>query len=159
MAFDHEHERVFLLSTTHGAETHGLAAAIEVMRIHREEGIAELLAARGERLRSLVGAAIRLHRLEAHVQLLGRPSNLVFATLDAEGNRSQPFRTLFLQELIEGGVLGPSFVVSAAHSEADIERTGEVAERALRVYRSALEDGIERHLRRRSVQPVMRPYA
>ena len=83
----------------------------------------------------------------------------MFATLDAEGNRCQPFRTLFLQGLIEGGVLGPSFVVSAAHSEADIERTGEVAERALRVCRSALEDGIERHLRGRSVQPVMRPYA
>ena len=154
-----EHERVFLLSTTHGAETHGLAAAIAVMRIHREEGIADLLADRGERLRSVVDAAIRLHGLEAHVQLFGRPSNLVFATLDAEGNRSQPFRTLFLQELIDGGVLGPSFVVSAAHSDADIERTGEVAEHALRVYRSALEDGIERHLRGRSVQPVMRPYA
>jgi glutamate-1-semialdehyde 2,1-aminomutase len=50
-------------------------------------------------------------------------------------------------------------VVSAAHTEADIERTGEVVEQALRVYRSALEDGIDQHLRGRSVRPVMRPYA
>ena len=155
----HDRERVFLLSTTHGAETHGLAAAIAVMRIHRDEGIADLLASRGERLRSLVNAAIRLHGLEAHVQVVGRPSNLVFTTLDGAGNRSQSFRTLFLQELIGGGVLGPSLVVGAAHSEADIDRTGEVVERALRVYRLALEDGIERHLKGRSVQPVMRPRA
>jgi glutamate-1-semialdehyde 2,1-aminomutase len=155
----HDKERVFLLSTTHGAETHGLAAAIAVMRIHRDDGIADLLDARGAQLRSLVEAAIRLNGLEEHVLLLGRSCNLVFATLDAEGNRSQPFRTLFLQELIDGGVLGPSFVVSAAHTEADIERTGEVVEQALRVYRSALEDGIDQHLRGRSVRPVMRPYA
>jgi glutamate-1-semialdehyde 2,1-aminomutase len=155
----HDEERVFLLSTTHGAETHGLAAAIAVMRIHRDEGIADLLAQRGSQLRALIEAAIRLHDLEAHVQIIGRPANLVFATLDADGKRSQPFRTLFLQGLIDGGVLGPSFVVSAAHSENDIERTGEVVEAALRVYRSALEDGIDRHLRGRSVQPVMRPRA
>ena len=105
------------------------------------------------------GLERRLHDLEAHVQIIGRPANLVFATLDADGKRSQPFRTLFLQGLIDGGVLGPSFVVSAAHSENDIERTGEVVEAALRVYRSALEDGIDRHLRGRSVQPVMRPRA
>src|SRR6266481_1603435 len=33
----HDKERVFLLSTTHGAETHGLAAAIETMRVYRSE--------------------------------------------------------------------------------------------------------------------------
>ena len=155
----HDHERVFLLSTTHGAETHALAAAIEVMRINREEGVADQLTERGTVLRSVVDEVVRRHGLERHVHVLGRPSNLVFATLDASGQRSQPFRTLFLQELIQRGVLGPSFVVSAAHTPADIERTGEVVDQALAVYRAALEDGIERHLRGRSVQPVMRPFA
>jgi glutamate-1-semialdehyde 2,1-aminomutase len=155
----HEHERVFLLSTTHGAETHGLAAAIEVIRIHRDEGIADQLTERGSMLRTAVEQAIRGHGLEDHVQVLGRPSNLIFATLDASGQRSQAFRTLFLQELIERGVLGPSFVVSAAHSKADIERTVDVVDQALEVYRAALDDGAERYLRGRSVRPVMRPYA
>ena len=40
----HEDERVFLLSTTHGAESHGLAAAIETMRIYRTEPVVETLA-------------------------------------------------------------------------------------------------------------------
>ena len=36
-------ERVFLLSTTHGAETHALAAAMAVMDVYAEEGIAARL--------------------------------------------------------------------------------------------------------------------
>ena len=37
------HERVFLLSTTHGAETHALAAAIATMNVYESEGIAARL--------------------------------------------------------------------------------------------------------------------
>lgn len=46
-----------------------------------------------------------------------------FTTRDAEGRASQEYRTLFLQELLRRGVLGQSFVVSAAHTETDIEQT------------------------------------
>ena len=90
---------------------------------------------------------------------MGRPCNLVFGTLDGDGQRSQPFRTLFLQELIARGVIGPSFVVSAALSDEDIDRTAEAVDAALGVYRRALEDGVERHLRGRPVKPVFRPFA
>ena len=65
---------------------------------------------------------------------MGRPCNLVFGTLDADGQRSQPFRTLFLQELITRGIVGPSFVVSAALSDEDIDRTVEAVDQALAVY-------------------------
>ncbi len=155
----HSKERVFLLSTTHGAETHGLAAALAVMRIYREEGIAERLHERGARLRATVEEVLAAQGVEDRILILGRDPNLVFATLDQTGDRSQGFRTLFLQELIEGGVLGPSFVVTAAHTDADIARTGDVVRHAAGVYRAALEDGLDRHLRGRPVQPVMRPFA
>ncbi len=152
-------ERVFLLSTTHGAETHSLAAAMAVMRLYQDEGVVERLDDRGERLRSRLTEVIAGHRLERHLLILGRPSNLVFGTLDGDGQRSQAFRTLFLQELISRGVIGPSFVVSTALTDADIDRTAEVVDAALHVYRRALDDGIEAHLRGRPVKPVFRPYA
>ena len=41
---------------------------------------------------------------------------------DPAGQPSQPYRTLFLQELVRRGVLGPSFVVSYSHSDDDIDR-------------------------------------
>ncbi|MDX1440042.1 MAG: glutamate-1-semialdehyde 2,1-aminomutase, partial [Rubricoccaceae bacterium] len=40
-------ERVFLLSGTHGAETHGLAAAIETMRIYKQEDVVGTLYRQG----------------------------------------------------------------------------------------------------------------
>ena len=58
-----------------------------------------------------------------HLAVLGRPSCLIFATRDAEGLPSQPFRTLFLQELLVRGVLGQSFVTSAAHTDTDVDAT------------------------------------
>ena len=81
----------------------------------------------------------------------------MYATLDPDGVRSQPFRTLFLQELLDRGIVAPSLVVNAAHTDDDLDRTAEAIGGALRVYRRALEEGIDGHLRGRSVQPVFRP--
>jgi glutamate-1-semialdehyde 2,1-aminomutase len=91
--------------------------------------------------------------------LVGHPSNIVYATLDETGARSQPFRTLFLQEIIRRGVLAPSFVVGTAHDDAAIDQTVNSVGEALRVYMRALEDGVERYLVGRPVKPVFRPYA
>jgi glutamate-1-semialdehyde 2,1-aminomutase len=152
----HDAERVFLLSTTHGAETHALAAALEVMRIYREEGVIERLYAIGARLAAGVDEVVGARGLRDYVGLHGRPCNLVYATLDADGNRSQPFRTLFLQELLRRGVLAPSLVVSTAHTEADLTRTVDAIDSALQVYRHALDVGIEKVLEGRPVKPVLR---
>jgi glutamate-1-semialdehyde 2,1-aminomutase len=154
----HPHERVFLLSTTHGAETHALAAAIETIRIYREEHVVEGLYARGERLRAGIEAAARQAGVEDRFQVAGKAPNLVYVTRDQEGAPSQAFRTLFLQETIERGFILPSLVVSHSHGEDEIDRTVEAAAEALVVYRAALEDGVERHLRGRPVQPVYRRY-
>ena len=155
----HADERVFLLSTTHGAETHALAAAREVMRVYEAEGICERLAERGTRLAAGLRGAAEAAGVADRFVVLGRPSNLVFATLDADGNRSQHFRTLFMQEMIGRGVLAPSFVVGAAHDDAAIDQTVDAVGQALVVYRQALEDGIDGYLRGRPVKPVFRPYA
>jgi glutamate-1-semialdehyde 2,1-aminomutase len=156
---DHDQPRVFLLSTTHGAETHALAASLETIRIYRERNVVEFLWRQGERLRTLVDRSIAENRLEGFFQLIGRPCNLVFETRDPDQNRSQAFRTLFMQELIRRGVLAPSFVVSFSHSDADVERTAQAVSEALVVYRKALDEGIDKYLSRRPVKPVNRRYA
>lgn len=155
---DHDRERVFLLSTTHGAETHALAAALETLRIYRDQSVVEFLWSQGERLRALVNRSIAENRLDGYFELLGRPCNLVYATCDQDGNRSQAFRTLFLQELIKRGVIAPSFVVSFSHTNADIDRTAEIVYEAHTVYRRALDEGIEKYLEGRPVKPALRKY-
>jgi glutamate-1-semialdehyde 2,1-aminomutase len=94
------------------------------------------------------------------VVVRGRDSNLVFATLDPAGKPSQEYRTLFLRRLIAGGVVGPSFVVSAALTDADVDRTIEVVAGACEVYRAALDAGDPTPwLGGRPVKPVFRRYA
>jgi len=155
---DHEQARVFLLSTTHGAETHALAASLETIRIFRERKVVEFLWKQGERLSTLVNRSIAENHLEGFFELLGRPCNLVFATCDRERKRSQAFRTLFLQELIRRGVIAPSFVVSFSHSDEDIDRTAQGVHEALGVYRKALDEGIEKYLEGRPIKPVNRRF-
>jgi len=151
-----ERERVFLLSLTHGGETHSLAAALATMHTYRSEPVIETLWSRGERLRSGVEKSIREHHLEGNVVLPGRPCCLTYGTRDAGKNPSQEFRTLFLQETIRRGILAPNFVVSYSHTDQDIDRTVECVHEALGVYRRALDEGIGKYLQGRPVRPVFR---
>jgi glutamate-1-semialdehyde 2,1-aminomutase len=154
----HDKERVFLLSTTFGAENHALAAAMEVMRIYQEENVIEHLYRQGEQLKQGIEKAIARHQLTDYFELAGKPCNLIYATRDRDKNRSQEFRTLFLQETIKRGLICPSLVVSFSHTDADIERAIETVEEALAVYRQALADGVEKYLVGRSVKPVFRKF-
>jgi glutamate-1-semialdehyde 2,1-aminomutase len=155
---DHAGERVFLLSTTHGAETHSLAAAMETLNVYRRFGVVEHLARQGERLRTGINESISRHGIGCQFELQGRSCNLIFITRDGDDRRSQAYRTLFMQELIRRGVIGPSFVVSYSHSVEDIDHTIDVVDQALDVYVKALEDGVEKYLEGRPVKPVFRKY-
>jgi glutamate-1-semialdehyde 2,1-aminomutase len=137
----HDKERVFLLSTTHGAEHPSLAAAIETMRIYRDEPVIEHLYRVGERLRQGFEQATREAGVQDHLTIAGRPCNLLFSALDQDGKPSQALRTLFLQELIRWGVLAPSFIVSYSHDDDDIDCTVEAIRRAAHVYSQALDAG------------------
>jgi glutamate-1-semialdehyde 2,1-aminomutase len=143
---ERQQDDVFLLSTTHGAETHALAAAIATMKVYRAEPVVAHLHRQGDRLATGLRELAGRHGLADHVFPVGRACNLLFATLDRDRTPSQVFRTLFLQELIRRGVLGPSLVVSYAHADPDIDRTLEALDGALAVYARALHDGPEAYL-------------
>lgn len=156
---DHDRERVFLLSTTHGAETHALAAGIATMETYRDHQVIEHLYRQGERLRAGVNAAARSAGVERQVECLGRPCCLLFTTRDQDGNPSQEFRALFLQEMIRRGILAPAFVVSYSHTDRDIDLTIQAVAESLQVYRKALQDSVNQYLIGAPVKPVFRRYA
>ncbi len=154
----HEHERVFLLSTTHGAETHALAAAIATMRTYRTEPVIEHLYRQGERLRQALEEVIAAAGLCEQIPIFGRPCCMVWGARDQEGRPSQAFRTLFLQETIKRGLLMPSLVISYSHTDDDIDRTAAAVAGVLPVYRRALEEGVENYLVGPPSQSVYRRY-
>lgn len=155
---DHDQPRVFLLSTTHGAETHALAGAMATMRIYQSEPVIEHLYRQGGRLRYQVEEVIQRQGLADFVKILGKPCCLVYATLDEKHRPSQAFRALLLQETIRRGVLMPSLVVSYAHTDEDVDRTVEAIDGALAIYKRALDEGVGRFLVGRPSQMVNRRF-
>ena len=154
----HDKERVFLMSTTHGAENHALAAALATMRFYKANPVIETLYAQGKKLADGVNRASRELGLEEHVAIIGPDCCSVYTTRDQEKKPSQPFRTLFLQETMKRGLLMPSSIVSYAHSDDDVATTVERIAEALVVYRKALNEGIGKYLAGKPVKPVYRTY-
>jgi glutamate-1-semialdehyde 2,1-aminomutase len=152
--------RVFLLSTTNGAETTGLAAYLAVSEAYAARDVVAEMEIQGTKLRSALEQVTKEAGMSDYVSFPGRPSCLVYATKDHNGQPSQAFRTLFIQELLRRGVLGQSLVISAAHTDADIDQTIEAASGALEVYARAIEarstDGL---LVGRPVAPALREFA
>lgn len=154
----HDKQRVFLLSTTNGAETHSLAAAIATIQYYKNHPVIEVLHRQGDKLKQQLGELIGELKLGEFVSVIGIRSNLVFSTRDASGNPCQSFRALLMQELIRHGVIGPSLVTSYSHSDDDISHTVSAFRKALTVYRAALSEGIDRWLVGPGTQMVYENY-
>ncbi|MEZ2130684.1 MULTISPECIES: glutamate-1-semialdehyde 2,1-aminomutase [unclassified Sinorhizobium] len=153
-----QHPRVFLLSTTHGAETHAMAAAIATMRVYQNEPVIEHLYRQGQALKISINQVIDRHGLQDFFEVTGHPTCLTYAALDTDHRPSQAFRSLFLQETLRRGLLAPSLVVSYTHEDEDINRTVDAIDGALSVYRRALENGIEHFLVGRPSAVVFRAF-
>jgi len=154
----HNKEKVFLLSTTFGAETHALAASLATMKIYETEPVIKHLYHQGERLAKGILQSVQEHHLEDYFGVLGKPCNLLYFTRDLEKQPSQPMRTLFLQEIIKHGIIAPSLVVSYSHTDEDIDHTIDAINEALYVYRKALDEGYDKYLVGRPVKPAVRKY-
>jgi glutamate-1-semialdehyde 2,1-aminomutase len=151
-----DRDRVFLLSTTHGGETSALAAGLAPIDVYEEHDVVAHLHRAGAQLRDGINAAACSLGIDHAFEVIGHPANLIYVTRDQDGNPSQAFRTLLLQETIARGILMPSLVVNFSHADADVRRTIDAVAASLEVYRSALADGVADHLIGRPVQPVFR---
>jgi glutamate-1-semialdehyde 2,1-aminomutase len=150
--------RAFLLSTTHGGETHTLAAMMATLDVYTREPVIEHMHRVGERLRTELTQVAQRHGVQRQFAVVGNPASLLYTTADADGKPSQAFRTLLLQEAIKRGIVMASLVVSYAHRDADVDQTIDALDGALAVYARALSDGVEKYLVGRPSTPVYRLY-
>jgi len=154
----HDQARVFLMSTTHGAENHCLAAALAAIEIMAENDVTAHLWRIGAALTEQLNQAAETAGVGEHVVLSGVPCSPYFACRDAQGAESLAFRTLFLQEMVRHGVLMNYVVPSFAHGDDDIALTVRAAEQAFSVYAKALVEGVENYLEGPPIKPVFRRY-
>lgn len=151
-------ERVFLLSTTHGAEMCGLGAFVETVKVYQElDVIGSIWRAGASLMEGMNGIAAELG-IADHFSFVGVPCSPNFLTRDSSGEISLPFRTLFVQEMVKNGVLMPWVALSYSHGENEIAVALEAARKSLEVYRRALSDGVDRYLEGRAIKSVFRKF-
>lgn len=151
-------ERVFLLSTTHGAEMCGLGAFVETVRLVEQEGVIDHIWEYGSELLKLISQIASLHGIERHFVVEGLPCSPGFRTLGPDGKDSPAHRTLFMQEMVRNGILMPWIALSRSHGPKELERTASGLDAAFGVYRRALDGSVSEFLEGPSVKPVFRRF-
>jgi glutamate-1-semialdehyde 2,1-aminomutase len=151
-------ERLFMLSTTHGAEMSGLGAFVETMKLMRANNVIEHLWDYGSKLVSLMNSTAKKFDLEKNFVAGGIDCSPYYLTFDKKGQNSLGLRTLFSQEMIKNGVLMPWIAISYAHGEDELKLTKKALEKTFKVYKKAVDEGFEKYLIGDVIKPVFRKY-
>lgn len=152
-------EKVFLISTTHGGETHSIAAALATLEEFKSNHVIEHIKKIGSLFIDSCNEIIQKHMLSDFIEIVPCWWQPVLLFKDHNKQISQEFRTLILQEMIKGGVLFQGFLsVSFSHKTRDILYFKEIFDKALLIYKKALKKGFEHFLKGDVIKPVFRKF-
>lgn len=151
-------ERVFLLSTTHGAEMCGLGAFVATIGFMRDHKVIEHLWKYGRELTAMMLSKAKEHGIADSFKVGGVACSPYYLTLDSDGANSLGLRTLFSQEMIRNGVLMPWIALSYRHGEEELAITSRAIDETFKIYRQALDEGIDKYLQGPPIRPVFRKY-
>ena len=149
-------ERVFLLSTTHGAEMSGLGAFIATMSFMQQHKVVEHLWDYGQNLINMMQRQADVHGISQSFKLGGIPCSPYYLTLNENGTNSLGLRTLFSQEMIRNGVLMPWIALSYRHGVEELSITEHAIDKTFSIYKKALEEGVDKYLEGPIIKPVFR---
>jgi glutamate-1-semialdehyde 2,1-aminomutase len=156
---EHDQERVFLLSTTYGGETHCLAAAIACINEIRKQDAISHFWKTGQAMMDGVNRVAAEVGAKKYISTSGYGCKPGFAFRDENGDVSALARTLFLQETIEKGLLMPYMVPSLAHTPEVVEFALDAVRHALVAIKNSAEGpGLASALKGPCVKPVFRKF-
>jgi glutamate-1-semialdehyde aminotransferase len=152
-------EKVFLTSTTHGAETSGMAACLATIDIFEQNNVIHHNHNIGKKIH--IGSA-RLFAERGLSSFIGVNDTdwwPIFTFKDSNCENSLGMKTLMMQEMINKGILfNGTFVPCFSHNDIDVDYFLNSLNESLDVYERALLDGYENHLNGPVIKPVFRKY-
>ncbi|MBO9684530.1 MAG: aminotransferase class III-fold pyridoxal phosphate-dependent enzyme, partial [Flavisolibacter sp.] len=151
-------ERVFLTSTTHGAEMGALGAFIKTVEIIKRDDVINHLWLFGKSLIDGMNAIAKEIGIENYFVAEGYGCSPNYITRNKDGNTSFELRTLFSQEVLKKGVMMPYIALCHAHSDAELNMTLDAVRSALNIYAGALNNGVDKYLQSAAIKPVFRKY-
>lgn len=151
-------ERVFLVSTTHGAEMCGLGALAETINVYQECKVVDHMWKYGTQLKNGMNAISEELKLIEYFNIEGTPVSPTYVCKNNKGEVDLGFRTLFSQEMIKCNILMPFISLSFSHGNLELEQTLDATRKALITYSKALEDGLDKYLIGKAIKPVFRKW-
>lgn len=151
-------ERLFFLSTTHGAEMNGLGAFIKSIEVLQKDNVIEHIWNYGASLIKMMNDVAKGFGMEKHFIAGGIECSPYYLTFDKDGNNSLGLRTLFSQEMIKNGVLMPWIALSYAHGETELNLTKQALIKTMETYQKAVQEGFEKYLIGSAIKPVFRKH-
>ncbi len=151
-------ERVFLTSTTHGAEMGALGAFLKTLEIiERDNVISHIWQIGGALKKGMVDLANKMG-LQSHFEMTGYDCSPLFMWKDGEGHVSMELRTLFLQEMANRKIIMSYISPSYAHTMEDIDFTLEKVTEVFSIMSTVIDSGFESKINGPVVKPVFRKY-
>lgn len=150
-------EKVFLISTTHGGETHAMAACLATINEFKTKPVVTHNQGIGSEILKSTEKIIKNKNLEKYISFIDTNWMPIFIFKDKTENVSMGLRTLFLQEMIARGVLFQgSFVPCFSHNQDDVNFFAEAFNESCDIFIKGLESGYEKFLVGEPTKPVFR---
>ncbi len=155
----HKSDRVFIMSSTYGAERASIAASMATISKLRDSDILKTNAAIAEKLVDSFRCSIELFGLTDRIRIEGLSLLPKVTFWDRHNVEDFALKTLFMQEMVIRGCLLPSYFmsVSASHRQGEFEITTRAIKSTLDfISNSGAKDRPRDFLKGQEVKPVFR---
>ncbi len=151
-------ERVFLISTTHGAEMSSLGAFVETVQVYKDLNVTDHIWKMGKKLVNGLKDIAREYSLQDYFYIQGAECSPNFVVCDKDKQPSFEYRTVFCQEMLKSGILMPYIAIAYEHTDKEIDVTLEAARKAMKTYSDALNGDVNQFIEGNIIKPVFRKY-
>lgn len=151
-------ERVFLISTTHGAEMSSLGAFVETVKVYKELNVTDQIWDMGRMICNGLNEIAAEYGIQDYFYITGEACSPNFVVCGKDGQPSMEYRTVFCQEMIKNGILMPYIAIAYQHTEREISMTLEAARKAMKTYSDALNGNVDNFIIGNVIRPVFRKY-
>ena len=152
-------ERVFLLSSTFGAEMSSLGAFIETVKFIKKNNVINSNWLNGYNFIRTFNDVSESEGLIKYLYASGVPCSPYYVTLDKKGVPSLMLRTILMQEMIKEKIIFPNFIsICFYHNKDAIKKTRNALQKAFLIYKKAVFGKTSVYLKGNSIKPVFRKF-
>ena len=151
-------ERVFLLSSTHGAEMTSLAAFSTTIQYLKKKNVIKKNWDYGAKLINEVNKISEEYNIKDYFYLDGPACSPIINCLNKNKKIDLEYKTLFVQEMMKSNILMPYIAICYRHGPEEMTKTLIGVRKTLKIYKKALNSNIKKFLKSECIKPVFRKY-